>query len=118
MAPEPPLARPTPIGWLKTRPFAAAACGLGLVALVVATILQMVRDELFTVHPDFRITLPFWLAAAVAAVVSMVRRERAHALAIGGVALATFALALGWVLVLAIVAVVAVLLIHLMSEIF
>jgi hypothetical protein len=67
--------------------------------------------------PDVRITAPFLVLACAAAVVSLVRRERAHALPIAGVALAAAAMVLGWVIVVGIIALVSALIIVILHQV-
>jgi hypothetical protein len=98
-------------------PAAMASLAIGLCGVLVAIGVQLGKDELFATNPDLRLTLPFFAAALVATVAALVRRERRHALAIGGLALATAALALGWILAVAIVAAVAGIVIYVLSEV-
>lgn len=89
-----------------------------MVSVSIATALVLRQNSLFDHLPDWRVTVPLWAAAVIAAVVSGVRREGSYGLAVAGVALASAALALGWVLVLAMVAAVVLLIIYVMSEVF
>ena len=112
-----PATRP-PRAW-AARHLAGLLCiSLGIISVAVAAVLVLRRNALFSEVPDWRVTVPIWVAAAAAAVVSAVRRERTYGLAVGGVALASAALALGWVLLLAIVAAVTLVVIYLMTEAF
>jgi hypothetical protein len=112
-----PAARP-PRRW-PLRYLAGLVCfGLGLVSLSIAAALVLRHHRLFDEVPDWRVTVPLWVAAAVAAAVSGVRREGNYGLAIAGVAMASAALALGWVLLLAMVAAVTLVIIYVMSEVF
>jgi hypothetical protein len=113
MVPLEPTSRP---GLLASRPAALAALVIGAVAVVVALAMQLAEGELFSVHPEARVTLPFFAATLVASVVSVVRRERALGTAVAGLALAGSALALGWILALAIIAVVAGVAIYAIGE--
>lgn len=112
---EHPAATP---GLIRDRPAALIALGLGVVAMIVATTAQLLEGQMFSVNPDLRLTMPFFLATLIAAVASLARREKAFAMSIGGLGLACAALALGWVLALAIVAVVAGIVIYVLSEVF
>jgi hypothetical protein len=101
------------------RHLAGICCvALGMVSVAIAAVLVIRRDALFDEVPDWRVTVPLWAAAATAAVVSAVRREGSYGLAVLGVALASAAFALGWVLVLAAVATVTLIVIYFMSEAF
>lgn len=111
-------ATPSRRAW-PTRHLAGLVCiALGIISVAIAAVLVIRRDALFQEVPDWRVTVPFWTAAAAAAVVSFVRREGSYGLPVAGVALASAALALGWVLVLSIVAAVTLVIIYLMSEAF
>ena len=101
------------------RYLAGLAClVLGVASVAVAAVLVIRNGTLFDEVPDWRVTVPLWAAAAIAAAVSVLRREGSYGLAVAGVALASAALALGWVLVLAIVAAVTLIIIYIMSEAF
>jgi len=91
---------------------------LGLASVAFAAAVVMRHRSLFGAMPDWRVTVPLLAAAAIAAAVSGVRREGHYGLAVAGVALASAALALGWVLVLAMVASVTLVVIYVMSEAF
>lgn len=86
--------------WLAQRPAGLAAAVLGLLAFVVVAISQA---ELWAT-PDWRITVPGFVVTAIAAGVSIARRERgAYPLWLIGIGLAAAALVLGWFLLFAIV---------------
>lgn len=86
--------------WLAARPAGLAAAVLGLIAFVVAAASQ---GELWAT-PDWRISVPGFAVTAVAAGVSLARRERgAYPLWLIGLGLAGAAIVLGWVLLFAIV---------------
>ena len=70
-----------------------------LIAFIVVAVTQR---ELWST-PDWRISVPGFAATAVASLVSLARRERAHALWLVGLGLAAAALVLGWFMMLAIV---------------
>ncbi len=98
---------------------AGLAClALGLVSFAFAASVVIRHQSLFEVVPDWRVTVPLWTAAVIAATVSRLRHEGALALSVAGLALASAAMALGWVLVLAMVASVAHVVIYVMSEAF
>lgn len=111
-------ATPPPRHWHTSHLAGLVCVALGIVSIAVAAILVLRNDALFSEAPDWRVTVPLWTAAAAAAVVSRVRREGSYGFAVAGVALASAALALGWVLLLAIVATVTLLIIYIMSEAF
>lgn len=85
--------------WLARHAAGAAALGLGVLAFVVVAVSQ---HELWST-PDPRISVPAFGLTAVAAAVSLARRERAYSLVLAGLGLAGAALVLGWFLMLAIV---------------
>lgn len=119
--PESPLPRPEHLEevtsrgglpWLAKRPAGAAALVLGIVSFVVVALVQ---EPLWTT-PDWRLSVPGFVATLVAAFVSIRRRERAHVLWLAGIGIAGAALVLGWFLMLAIVlGVVAILMVILNS---
>jgi hypothetical protein len=112
-----PAARP-PRPW-PLRYLAGIICfALGVASVSIAAALVVRHHHLFDQIPDWRVTVPLWAAAAVAAAVSGVRREGNYGLAVAGVATASAALALGWVLVLAMIAAVTLVIIYVMSEVF
>jgi hypothetical protein len=89
-----------------TRPrwFAAHVGGLIALALGVTgfVVVSLTARELWAT-PDWRISVPFLIATVAAAVVSLVRRERAIVLPLLGVGFAAAAVVLGWFLLTAIV---------------
>jgi hypothetical protein len=112
-----PAARP--IRRWPPRTVAGLACfALGLLSVTIAAVLVLRHGSLFEEMPDWRVTVPLWVAAVAAAAASCVRREGTYGLAAGGVALASAALALGWVLALAVVATVTLIVIYVMSALF
>lgn len=98
--------------WLARRPAGGLAAALGLVSFIVVSIAQR---ELWST-PDWRISVPGLAVTAVAALISIARREPAgYSLWLVGLGLAGAALVLGWFLMLAIVigaTVVLILILH------
>ena len=102
-----PLAKPDhlkptpgePGAWLATHAAGVVALGLGVLAFIVVA---MTQDRMWST-PDWRISVPAFVLTLVAAVVSLVRRERASAFWLAGLGFAGAALVLGWFLMLAIV---------------
>lgn len=98
--------------WLAQRPAGVLAAAFGLVAFIVVAVAQ---PKLWAT-PDWRLSVPGLVATAIAALVSLARREHAaYPLWLLGLGLATAALVLGWFLVLAIVigaTVVLILILH------
>ncbi len=89
-----------PTSWFASRPAAIVAATLGVIAFAVVAISQ---TELWST-PDWRISVPAFSVTAIAALVSIARREPgAYPLWLLGVGLAGAALVLGWFLMLAIV---------------
>ena len=102
--PDRPLDRPDHLrtddaSWLAQSPACAVTLALGLIAFVVVAISQ---HELWST-PDWRISVPGFVATAAAASTAIVRRERAYALWLLGLGLAGAALVLGWFVMLSIV---------------
>ena len=115
---EPAARPPQPSRWWIHHAAGAACFALGVVSIAIASVLQMRQDALFEHIPDPRVTIPLWVAAVLACTASVLRREGNYGLVVAGVALASAALALGWVLVLAAVAAAALIVIYVLSELF
>jgi hypothetical protein len=115
---EPAARPPQPSRWWIQHAAGTACFGLGVISIAIAAVLQMRQDALFEHIPDPRVTIPLWVAAAIACTASILRREGNYGLVVAGVGLASAALALGWVLVLAAVAAAAMITIYVMSELF
>jgi len=100
------------LGWLAQRKAATAAAALGLVSFLVVAIAQ---GEVWAT-PDWRLSVPGFVLAAIASAVSLARRERdGYWLWAIGLALAAAAIVLGWFLMIAIVigaAAVLILILH------
>jgi hypothetical protein len=103
-----PLTRPSHLrpalgsrrAWLLRRPAGVAAAALGLAAFVAAAVVQ---PALWST-PDWHLTVPGLAVTAIAALISVARREpAAYPLWLAGLGLAGAALVLGWFLMLAIV---------------
>lgn len=99
------------VAWAARHPLGLLALVVGAVGFVVTF---MVQDPLWSM-PSPRLTVPFFGAALVLAVVSIARKEGLLILPITGLALATLAIVLGWFLMMAIIVGVAALLILIMS---
>jgi len=116
MSSEPRLQRatepPTRRSWIVAHAAGAIALALGAVGFLVVS---LTTSPLWTA-PDWRLTVPFFVATTAAAVVSFVRRERAVALPLCGVGLAAAALVLGWFLITAIVVGVTAIVILLLAH--
>ncbi|MBP6630881.1 MAG: hypothetical protein KBG28_02125 [Kofleriaceae bacterium] len=111
LVPATPPARPG--GW-------AAAHVAGLLALVLGVVGFMVvalTADKFWATPDWRLTVPFFVATVAAAVVSLVRREGTPALPLLGLGLAGAAMVLGWFLITAIVIGVTAVIILILSTV-
>jgi hypothetical protein len=89
----------------------AASLALGILAFIVVAVTQ---DAL---TPDPRISVPAFALTAVAAGVSLARRERAYPLWLAGLGLAGAALVLGWFLMVAIVVGVTAILILILHSV-
>ena len=93
------LDAPASEAWLVKHVAAAIALALGVLAFVAVLVTQ---DQLWST-PDWRVSVPGFLATLIAAIFSIARRERASALWLSGLGLAGAALVLGWFLMLAVV---------------
>jgi hypothetical protein len=103
---------PSRWAWLARRPAGLLAAALGLLAFIVVAVAQ---PKLWST-PDWRLSVPGLAATAIAALISLARREHAaYPLWLVGLGFATAALVLGWFLMLAIVigaTVVLILILH------
>jgi len=98
-------------GWLARRLAGLGAAALGLISFIVVAAAQHTMLAL----PDWRLSVPGLVAAAVAAAISLARREHAAALWLAGLGLAAAAVVLGWFFLFAIViaaAAVLILILH------
>lgn len=94
------------------RPWAGiAAFALGVSAFVVVAL----QPQPLWAAPDWRISVPFFVATAAFAGISSARREQTTILPILGVGLAAVTLVLGWFFVVAAVVAVTAVLILLLS---
>ncbi len=85
--------------WLQRRAAALAALVFGSLTFIVVAVAQ---QPIFS-SPDARISIPGFTATLIAAIFSLGRREKAYPYWLAGLGLATCALVLGWVMMLAIV---------------
>lgn len=112
LRPAVPPGGPAPLGpWLGQHAFGLAALVVGAIALVVVTL----RQAALWSTPDWRLTVPFFVAALVLTAMSLARREGAPALALLGLGLAAVGMVLGWFLVMAIIVAVTALTILILS---
>ena len=102
--------------WVRLHAAGLVAFLVGLTALSVTALVHFGGEGELTKIPDIRLTIPFLVTAVISAVTAFVRREGAYALPVAGLALACSAVVLGWALVLAAVAGVALLTILILSE--
>ncbi len=116
---EPEAQRPlkpataAPGNWFAQHAIGLGTLVIGALAIVVATLRQ---DALWTM-PDWRMTVPFFVAAGVGTVVSIARREGLPVLPLAGLGLAAVTLVLGWFLVMAAIVVVTAIIILIMSTV-
>lgn len=108
-----PATPPAPANFFVQHALGLAAIAIGLVAFVVAIITQ----DAFWSKPDWRVTVPFLVAAAAVAGVSIARREGMTVLPLAGVGLAAVSVVLGWFLVMAAIVVVTAIIILIMSAV-
>lgn len=112
-APLRPATAPAPTNFFAKHALGLAAMAIGLCAFVVATFTQ---DALWS-FPDWRLTVPFLLAAAGATVASFARKEGMPVLPLAGLGLAAVSVVLGWFLVMAAIVVVTAIVILVMSAV-
>jgi hypothetical protein len=106
-----PIQPSSPLAWLGKRPAAVIALIAGVIAFAIVAIAQ---GEVWAT-PDWRVSVPGFTATALAALVSLARRERGYWLWGLGLALAAASLVLGWFLMVAIIiaaAAVLILILH------
>lgn len=104
-------ATPAPGNWFAQHAVGLGTLALGAIAFVVVTLGQ---DALWAM-PDWRVTVPFFVATLAGTVVSLARREGLPVLPLGGLGLAAVTLVLGWFLVMAAIIAVTAILILIMS---
>jgi hypothetical protein len=86
--------------WLAQRKAAAIAAALGIAAFIVV----MIASGSIGTTPDWRVSVPGFVATAIAAVASIARREPGgYHLWLLGLGLAAASLVLGWFLFVAII---------------
>jgi hypothetical protein len=100
--------------WIMQRPFALASFALGLISFIVVAITQ--QHQLWST-PDWRISVPGFALTALAALISLFRRERGPGFWALGVGIAGASLVLGWFMMLAIVIAVTFLLMLILSTV-
>ena len=105
--------RPTLEQWLASHAGGMVALLLGVISfVVVALVIADIKDI-----PDWRITVPFFVATVAAGTVSFARREGTVAIPLLGIGLAAAAMVLGWFVALAIILAVTALVILIMSHV-
>jgi hypothetical protein len=87
------------MAWLAQRPFALVSLVLGVISFIVVASTQ----QPFWSTPDWRISVPGFALTAIAALISLARREHGAGFWAIGVGMAGAALVLGWFMMLAIV---------------
>jgi hypothetical protein len=118
MSTVPPPLRPEagstrPRSWPAQHPAGLTALVLGALAFMVVSLQQ--RPLWAT--PDWRLTVPAFVATLTAAIVAFARKEGTPALALLGVGLAAATLVLGWFLVTAAIVLVTAVLILILSAV-
>jgi hypothetical protein len=102
--------------WYVRHAAGLASLVFGAVSLVIAFWIQFGTPHDITTPTDLRVTLPLLAAAILAGVTSFVRREKLRPLAVSGIAMAAAAPLLGWVVVVAAVALVAALALAILAK--
>ena len=103
--------------WYLRHGYGIGAAALGTIAILVAFWMQFGGERAITKVPDLRATIPLLVVTIGLAVVSFLRRERIRALPVAGVALATSACVLGWLIIVAAVAAAAVVAILIIAKV-
>ena len=106
-----------PKSWAARHAVGLATAAVGALSIAVTSIVHFGHGQRLSVLPPLRLTIPFVVVAVGLAAYSLVRREGAWWLPLIGVALSTCAIALGWVVALAVIIGVTVLVIVVMSQV-
>jgi len=104
--------------WIRHHAAGLASATLGVLAVGAAALVVLSRDGSLTDAPDPRLTVPFLIATLACAIAAFARREGVYALPAAGIALAACALVLGWALIVALVAAVAIAVILILAQLF
>jgi hypothetical protein len=106
-----------PQGPLLARHAAGLVCiAVGLISLLIAVYLQFRIKQEITNIPDLRVTLPLLAVTIGAGVFAFIRREPMRVIPVAGIAMATSAVFVGWLIVVGIVAVVAAIIIAVLHQ--
>lgn len=108
-----PATSPAPANFFVQHAVGLGTLVLGAVAFVVTTLTQ----DAFWSLPDWRLTVPFFVATLVGTIVSFARKEGTPALPLAGLGLAGVTLVLGWFFVMATIIVVTSIVILVMSAV-
>lgn len=103
--------------WYVRHAYGIGAAAAGSIAILIAFWIQFGGDREITRVPDLRATIPLLVLTVGLGVVSFVRRERLRALPVAGIALATSACVLGWLIIVAAVAAAAVVAILIIAKV-
>lgn len=107
-----------PLGHVIARHLVTHAAGLtALVVGAVAFIVVVIRQKELWSQPDFRLTVPLFVATLIPAAISFVRKEGSYALPLLGLGMAGVAVVLGWFFAALAVAVVAAILLVALSAV-
>jgi hypothetical protein len=112
-SPLKPATDPAPANFFVQHAVGLGTLVLGAVAFVVTTLTQ---DALWTL-PDWRLTVPFFVATLVGMIVSFARKEGMPILPLAGLGLAGVTVVLGWFFVMAAIIVVTAIIILVMSAV-
>ena len=91
------MAAPRSASWLRAHAAGLAALVLGAAGFIIVTVRQR---ELWS-QPDWRLTVPLFVATLVPTAVAFARKERSYALPLLGLGLAAAAMVMGWFLLTA-----------------
>ena len=106
-----------PPSWIARHPTGFATLVVGVLAIGITAIVHFGAGQTVSELPDWRLTTPFAAVAVVLAAVSLLRKEGAPFVPIIGIGLCGCAMALGWILALAVIVGVTLLIVIVMSQV-
>ncbi len=107
-----------PLGRTVVQRLVAHAAGLtALMVGAVAFIVVVIRQKELWSQPDFRLTVPLFVATLIPTAISFVRKEGSYALPLLGLGMAGVAVVMGWFFAFAVVVVVGGILLAALSAV-
>lgn len=108
----------TPLARTVVQRLVAHAAGLVAMTVgAVAFIVVVIRQKELWAQPDFRLTVPLFVATLIPTAISFVRKEGSYALPLLGLGLAGVAVVMGWFFAVLVVVLVAVILFAALSAV-